>query len=47
MTDRNDRAHRAGYEFGYRVLGPALGIIGIAAVVSALGIGFGYLVGAW
>lgn len=47
MTERNDRAREAGYEFGYRVVGPVLLVVLLGLVVGALGIGFGYLVGAW
>ena len=45
-ANRNDPAYRAGYKFGYRVIGPLLCVLG-SAVITAAAIGFGRLVGAW
>ncbi len=45
MTD-NDRARRAGYEFGYRIAGPVLALLLIAAVAVGITVGLLRLAGA-
>lgn len=42
----NDKARRAGYQFGYRVVGPVLAGLILASVFVAACCVFGYLWGA-